>query len=593
MRCGLARARIMKLFLNWSIALKFKVIYVVMIFLCIIGSIVLIRMYYIYETQQTVMEYASQTLQSTAQNAERTIEGIAKASTYLLGDPDVQNYLVTESNHSEYPILAGNLRNFLYLSLEFIPTAASIMVIRESGDYECAGRYTLPIPKLKTPQDAQWYQEVVTRNGSPIYTVNGGGYLIEEETNYLTLIRQINSTEDVRPLGYLLINIPVENLFTLQTGASENYLDLCVYAGNSVLYPFAEPALNEYFAKQSPSAMEGTTVLTAKKTPYTLNSVKSASYGLTYFGATQEVGNLQDDGPFILVCVSILAISAMITVIVSICTRAFVTAPLSRLAVSMQKTREGNFIPANVTENHDEIGQLQDTYNEMVQKIQELLHTKVMEQKQLRKAELKILQEQIKPHFLYNSLNGISYLIASRQNETAQSMLLALSDYYRESLSKGSDVIPLSVELNITRNYLTLQKMRFPDLIEEYYDIQKETLDILIPRLTLQPLVENALYHGILPTGDCGSIEIRAYLEGELLKIQIKDDGMGMDAQRLNEVLSGTTADNQTSFGLRGTVERLQNFYDKKDIYSIISAPGEGTEILFSIPYTRRGEEMS
>ena len=185
---------------------------------------------------------------------------------------------------------------------------------------------------------------------------------------------------------------------------------------------------------------------------------------------------------------------------------------------------------------------------------------------------MKILREQIKPHFLYNSLSGIAYLITDRQNTTACDMVISLSEYYRESLSKGSEVISLATEVNIVKNYLKLQKMRFPDRFEDTYEIGEDTLSLTIPRLVLQPLAENSLYHGILPTGDFGIIQIRAYRKNCFLMLHIRDDGVGISPEQLSDIMDDTLESNRKSFGLRGTVERLQIFYDDKSIYQIISA---------------------
>ena len=106
------------------------------------------------------------------------------------------------------------------------------------------------------------------------------------------------------------------------------------------------------------------------------------------------------------------------------------------------------------------------------------------------------------PHFLYNSLGAISYLVTSTQNEKAYDLIISLSEYYRESLSKGNKVIPLSTEINIVKNYLKLQKVRFPEVFSDEYEIQEDLLSCRIPKLILQPLVENSLYHGIIPTCD-------------------------------------------------------------------------------------------
>lgn len=203
------------------------------------------------------------------------------------------------------------------------------------------------------------------------------------------------------------------------------------------------------------------------------------------------------------------------------------------------------------------------------------------------KTELNVLQEQIKPHFLYNSLGAISYLVTAGENDSAYDLLLALSDYYRESLSKGSEIIPLSKEINIVRNYLKLQKIRFPDAFEDEYELQEDVLIYKVPRLILQPLVENALYHGLIPSGESGIITVGVCKDADRLVIRISDNGIGMTRERIQEILQ---KDNRQSFGLRGTIERMQIFYEAPDICVIESTAGRGTIVTFSIPVNKLEE---
>lgn len=580
-----------QLFMNRSLASKFKIIYITISLICVVCDITVVRFFYMNETRETIAALASQTLETISQNVDSSIQVISKTSTYLLGGSDVQNYLTANSLSADYATLSKNLRNTLYLSLESMPSVSSIMIVRESGLYECVARHTPPQINLASPRQAEWYRTVRSLQGAPVYMINGGDYLEDEaDQNYLSLIRLINSTEDARPLGYMIINIPLNALFVSSSGTENHYTDICVYSGEDIVLPFSSPALAQHFAEYSSDSMCSVKEFSAGGEHFLLLNVQNSPLGLRYFSATSRTGTIREYRPFLMICLFTLLISSCMTFLIALFTRSFITAPLNRLTVSMKKTEKGDFNPAHVTTHQDEIGQFQDAYNEMVEKIEELLTSKIHEQKHLRRAELRILQEQIKPHFLYNSLNGISYLIAARQNDTARDLLLALSDYYRESLSKGSERIPLSTEINIVRNYMLLQKMRFQDMVEDVYQIQEETLSITIPKLSLQPLVENALYHGILPTGEFGAILIRACLEKDILKIHIRDDGMGMAESKLFEIMNGNLESNQKSFGLRRTIERLQIYYNQKDIYHIISRPGKGTEIILSLPYKNTEE---
>ncbi len=580
-----------QLFLNRSLASKFKIIYITLLFVCMLCNITVLRFFYQKDVQTTITSLASQTLHTISQNVDSSIQVISQTSTYLLGGADIQNYLTAPSYSADSARLSRNLRNTLYLSLESMPAVSSIMIIRESGGYECAARHTFPKPILAAPAQADWYEEIRNLQGTPAFFINGGGYLQNTNgQNVLSLIRMVNSTEDANPLGYMIINIPLDALFAVSSGTGQHDSDICVYSQKEIVLPFSSEILREYFSDNDPNLLSDLREFSVSGEQYLLLNIQNSPLGLRYFSATSCSGNIQEYRSFLFIGLLTLLISVGLTLLIAMCTNSFITAPIYRLTASMKKTEQGNFTPAHATTHQDEIGQLQNSYNEMVEKIQELLAAKITEQKHLRNAELQILQEQIKPHFLYNSLNGIAYLISSRQNDTARNLLLSLSDYYRESLSKGSELISLSTEIHIVKNYLALQKMRFQDLIEDEYELQEETLSILIPRLTLQPLVENALYHGILPMGECGTIRILAFIENTRLKIHIQDDGMGMTEDMLTGILDKNIEENRKSFGLRGTIERLQIYYNQKDIYHISSTPGKGTQILLSLPYNHTEE---
>lgn len=495
----------------------------------------------------------------------------------------MQNYLYSADYSSERTILAKNLRNTLYLSLESMPSVSSIIIIDENGNYECAARYTPPEIILDDVSDATWYDKAHSFQGASFFALNGGGIFQMDKENYLSLIRLINSTEDAAPLGYMIINIPMESL--IPTDSSSESSDFCIGTNNEIVRAFENDGLCDYFSSHSIGAdLDARRTLRIDGNKYIILSLKNEGTGLIYYSATPYSLFSNRYIPFFLISLLTIAISISLLLLIAFCTNHFVTMPVYRLTNAMKTTEQGNFDTVCVTVYQDEIGMLQNSYNEMLVKIQELLISKINEQKRLRKAELNILQEQIKPHFLYNSLSGIAYLIHTNQNQSAEELVLSLSEYYRESLSKGIEFIPLRVEINIVKNYLKLQKMRFPDMFQDTYDVEETALDFVVPRLFLQPLVENSLYHGIRPTGDFGCIHISVSLRKNFLLAEVADDGIGMTEEVLNKILSEENSAAPTSFGLRGTIERMRIFYEREDICHIDSVYGKGTRITFTIP---------
>ncbi len=579
--------RMKKAFFNLSLTSKLKYTYTSLIFICFFCNLLLLYGFFSKEMQKTVSTLTSQTVDTVSQSVDNSLSSISKSSTYLLGTTEVQSYL-QDMNYSEYAILSKQLRNFLYMSLESMPLVSSIIVMQPSGAYEGAARYTLPSVQMDSPEDTAWYEKLYIQKGAPILTINADGFFaFEDGGNYVSLIRLINSTENAQPLGYLFINISVDSLFSFAREDGNNYSDFCVFSGTDIILPFANHDLSLWFQNSAAVPFPAKNSIRLNRERYLLLNFQTPSPDWSYMAAIHYSYLTHQHQAFILISSIIILISFIFFIFIALGTNRFITAPLCRLMNAMKKPETGDFNHANVTPYYDEIGQLQNAYNDMVDKIQQLLESKVAEQKKLRHAELNVLQEQIKPHFLYNSLGAISYLVTSQQNEKAYDLIISLSEYYRESLSKGNKVIPLSTEINIVKNYLNLQKVRFPDVFSDEYNIQEELLSCRIPKLILQPLVENSLYHGIIPTCDYGIIKISVFADKGCLVIRVSDNGIGIAQTDLERIWTSQDDQSAQSYGLRGTIERMQIFYEIQDICTIDSRPDEGTTITFSIPLNK------
>lgn len=262
----------------------------------------------------------------------------------------------------------------------------------------------------------------------------------------------------------------------------------------------------------------------------------------------------------------------------------------------MKGIEKREFKMVDIETGNDEIGQLKQDYNIMISEIQKLIQQIVEEQRIKRKTELDILQAQVKPHFLYNTLDAMRYLALSGKSEELYESLEALGSYYRISLSKGQEFITIKEEIDILKSYLLLQKLRYGDIFDVIYDIDKEAYEYKIPKLVLQPLVENSIYHGIKPKGEPGLIKICVKLKDDKIIISVEDDGVGMSEEVLNSIKSEVLDLNKLSFGLKGTIKRLKLFYGTNntsdnynidDIYSVESEKRKGTKIFIKIPMLR------
>lgn len=242
-------------------------------------------------------------------------------------------------------------------------------------------------------------------------------------------------------------------------------------------------------------------------------------------------------------------------------------------------------------DNVDEITELGLSFNIMIGRIRELLAAKIKEQEHLKKAELRALQAQINPHFLYNTLDTIIWLAEAHKTAQVIEIVRALSNFFRIALSKGQDWITIHQEVEHVRSYLTIQKMRYRDILDYKIEVDEDILDGVILKLTLQPLVENALYHGIKNKRNGGLITVRAKRadqSGVLLEVQ--DDGVGFTTYKLAQIQQEIDDDSEeitlkeSGFGLENVNKRIKLFYGKQYGLSIDSHYLEGTRVTVAIP---------
>jgi two-component system sensor histidine kinase YesM len=265
-------------------------------------------------------------------------------------------------------------------------------------------------------------------------------------------------------------------------------------------------------------------------------------------------------------------------------------------------TITGADLQALVTNNNvDEITELGMSFNLMIGRIRDLLNSKIKEHDNLKKAELKALQAQINPHFLYNTLDTIVWMAEANKSDQVIEMVCALSSFFRIALSKGKDWIPLQQEIEHVRSYLAIQKMRYRDILDFRIEVDESLLNSTILKLTLQPLVENALYHGIKTKRNGGLIIVRVRGIGEnMLILEVKDNGVGFTPYKLAKIQtmleenSSVISVNGSGFGLENVNKRIKLYYGKEYGLSIKSHYRGGTQVTVAIPkqHEKRGYEI-
>ena len=288
----------------------------------------------------------------------------------------------------------------------------------------------------------------------------------------------------------------------------------------------------------------------------------------------------------------LLALAVAISMILSELVADSVTKPLYTLVKAMERVCAGNLDTSVQTGRKDEIGVLYDSFNHMTGEMKNLIGTIYREQEKLRREELKALQAQINPHFLYNTLDSIIWSLRMREVDESIEMLTALTDFFKISLSNGRDIITVEEEVKHISSYLSIQHRRYRERFDYDINVDPCLLNCRTPKLILQPVVENAIYHGIKPKEEKGYLYIHIFPQEDDIVMQVEDTGMGMsgdEQDRLNLELATISSDQQgTGYGVRNVNDKIKIVFGKEYGVSIRSAEGEGTVVTLRIG--RRGK---
>lgn len=538
-----------------------------------------------------IAEVSEQSLNAIQSNMNSLFDNASKYSQRVIASGTVQELLKTDFTYDGF--VASNLSIQKVLNEIFLaePNVASVYLFRNDDLY-----YSLEFQKLglniASIKSASWYQDAVSKNGGLIWRINAGGILNTQAKGeqYLSLIRVVNDLNTAKQIGMVMINIPLSQIKKpFEHTIDGKKYDLMVDREDALLIKFENPELQQFAeSAEFQSHASGSFIQNIANNRYIFD--KMEAHGWRYVTAFS-----MSDWPNPYKAVNRVLIPIVVFNFVFIffgfiwITRSIIH-PILSLLKSMRKAETGDYQEVLLYPNSNEIRQLQDRYNRLLATIQHSMEHVKEEQTLRRKLELHILQQQIKPHFLYNALESAGYLSLAGEREETYRLISALAQYYRLSLSKGNEIISLKEEFEIAKNYLTIQHIRYPGMFIVNYELSDALHTFPVPKLTLQPLVENALYHGIRPMGQQGAITVSAVPSGRSVILSIQDDGIGISEEKLDSIKEEQLVHNASSFGLRGTITRLRLFYGDGMSYSIYSSPGNGTLIEIEIPYLEDAE---
>lgn len=461
----------------------------------------------------------------------------------------------------------------------------SVYIFRNDGKYVSTGigEYFIDINYAES-------SNILNARGATVISINGNGTIKKNKGNpFLTMSRAIYDIQSQKLLGILVMNISSDAFD--DTLALQNSSGMCILDSEGTLLCGNREIGALYDSDYNSDSMvyKDIRLGNEKKTLTGRQAVKPLVV-LCASGIGAEELPRDTIYALMLTLTAFILSGAVCAWFITV----NIARPIRNLSAAMERTRSSGWLKKFDTEMpNNEIGRLAESYNSMIEYLNELFNRLLENEKNVRKAEIRVLQEQIKPHFLYNTLETISYMAVQENASKAHDALETLGSFYRNFLSKGDREIPLKRELRITQDYLSLQKLRYGNIFEDIYILDEATLDYMIPKLILQPLVENCIYHGVRLKGEKCVIRITTSMEEDGLHIIVYDSGVGMSTEQITNVLKASEGNDvkiMSGFGLCGTISRIRYYYDCKNVVQIRSEPGEYTEIEIYIPKMRETE---
>ena len=529
---------------------------------------------------------AENVLNSLSTNIRSDIINYRNLSRLIMIEDRVKTYLKADRDRTEFHTLSENARLGILNLLNVSSNVDSVFIFRNDMSYTSTLNtleYSLNLDRMGDPE---WKSGILALKGAASLSINGNGAINRTKAStLLTVNRAIYDNVSQKQTGLLFMNLSTD--FIEEEIGDLNTDNICICTTDGVFLA-GNPDLMEYYEGGYTSEEITINEEIEPLESLILSGIKVKDFPIAILYTIRNRKNVLP--------VEMLYLILILPVVYFVCVivagwfvKKNITNPIFRLTKEIEKNREEEIISKiDIDLPPNEIGLLKDTYNNMVDHSINLMDRLIEKEQMIQKAELRVLHEQIKPHFLYNSLETIGFLALDAGADKVHSALETLGSFYRNFLSKGDREIPLKREIMIIQDYLSLQKLRYGDILNDEYDIADDTKECYIPKLILQPLVENSIYHGIRMKGEPGTIKISSFLRVDQLHITVRDDGIGMSQEQIDNVLStekrDDTPDINESFGLWGTIERIRCFCDKDDIVRINSEPGEYTEIEFIMP---------
>ncbi|MGO4544806.1 sensor histidine kinase [Paenibacillus sp. 2TAB23] len=578
--------------LYMNLRIKYKMFVLISVIMLVVAVLAIIIQQYAFDFyDREIYKQSSKALSLSSISIENELKKMEKLTFMLSTDSTIQHYLRSiKSGLSDY----DNYVVKLTVKERMVNIGALDKYVLSAQLYDVNdNEYAVGANSVTVFQDR-------LNEFKQLTTVNKGGntwiapYSFDKS---LIAAREVRSFEQLKLdyIGTLALRIDMNKLFRdLAKGMNSNDAQLIIMNHNEAVYPDASE-----FPIDSLAALSG-------KEGYKVIKYEGRQYFVTFIASTYTDWTYYTLIPFddifdrvVKVKNTIIIIFAVLFIAILFIAVSFakgITEPIERLNAKMKRVQLGHFEyieePNERALAMDEAGQMHRNFRIMVERINELIHENYVKQLTIRDTEFKALQAQINPHFLYNTLESINWSAKLSNQTHISQMVEALGSLLRTSINLKEPLIPLSKELDIINHYVTIQKYRFEERLDFQVNVSDTLLHCSIPKLSLQPLVENAINYGLEQMIDTCSIRIAAYAEDNWLFITVEDNGPGMEEAFVAQLLSGQVQTKGSGLGLKNIEDRIKLLYGEAYGLMVESEPNGGTRVKIMLPYEMRGSHV-
>ncbi len=541
--------------------------------------------------EKEVGKVAMQTANALKGNLSFIFENVTQFSDLIYFDKNVQKSLTKIDSQSIDPVIHQTIQKSLINMLLSGDYISSVFIFDKYDNHY----YTYKAGPIAVHKDilrkTDWYGDLDQADGDVLYIHKSGGVLTfptRKNKNYISLVREISDIDTYEQLAVLMITVDESTIQTYFDQVGKEYdSSFCIIdsEGNYIIEPSNYKKSMDQYIFDGDNVEEGYRTVTVDENKMIVVQQSLGIEDWKLVGALPMSSSSRMVGEFFSSWILlIISLNLFFVFACSIVLTKLIFKPLNKVQKHMRLVEEGELVEMSVDDQYkDEITNLKKVFNQMIGSIKALIDKVKQEEQIIAKNELDIIQAQINPHFLYNTLDAVSALALLEDNENCFKMTQALGNFYRNSLNSGQDLVTIKDEIDCIDSYITILNIRYDNKIIMHYDIEEEIKNDKVLKLILQPIVENAAHHGIRNKKGQGIITIRGYKDDDEIVFCISDNGLGMTEEKIQEIVTGKNIKDKSGFGLYSSIQRISLYYNIKNPIMITSEIGSGTEITICV----------